>query len=278
MNTSSSLPATLLPLPEYLLSGSIDALRDDLTRDQLQHAVQDRLHKYPATTRGVNDPPIAGQSHGLVSFMLFKEPRVTKTGKKVWGYFKLRGNHPTEADAVAAGTKYIKEVDSKTVNRIAELGQWKPLCEDGVFVRDPVDVTEENQRNLRDQAVKEAEEEQRKIQRELREAEEALRNNPDPYDDRESLLYYSMRRVTEMRLTDDIEMKERALEQVEIAREKCRRELKSLEGRHPSFKDEWIETYNKQRRKVNLPDFRPAADKFVSYEEYRPENDDDEKH
>ncbi len=278
--TPSSLPQHILPTPEYLLSGVFDAQGDPLTKEQTNSALKHRVVSYPVRVKRINDDPPSDQSKGIITFMLFKEPRVTPSGNPVLGFFKLRGNYSNDSDCTARATQIVKEIDSKCVNRIAPVGKWLPICEDDLFVMDKLDVREnEEEIHLRDQAVKDADAERRRIQREIRDREEECKSG-DIYDNKESLRYYSMRRVTDMRLTEAVETVSKSLARNISVQDECRAELKDLERRFPEYKNEWIETYNVERRKAGLPDFVPREDKFKDYENWTPitmpatENDD----
>jgi hypothetical protein len=271
--TSTKIPDYILPTAEYLLSGVFDPLRDPLTRPELESAIKHRIVKYPATVRTINDDPPTNQQNGLITFMLFKEPKKTASGKPVYGYFKLRGNDSSEKDCTARAVQIVKEVDSKLVNRIASVGKWHVICEDDIFVMDKLDVntnpTEENEaKQLRDETVKEKEAQQRKIQREIREREEECKNGGDIYDNKESITYYTMRRVTDMRLTEAVESVLKVLARHTQTRNECRKELKELEMKFPNFKDEWLDCYNAERAKTRIPPFIPSTDKFKDYDSW----------
>jgi hypothetical protein len=120
----------------------------------------------------------------------------------------------------------------------------------------------EEELHLRDQAVKDKEDERKRIQRELQERTEELKSG-DIYDDPTSLKYYSMRMVTELRLIEELERQQRQIQGVKDNIEKVRNELAELESTHPSYIEDWVECYNIERRKSGIPDFCPSED-FMS--------------
>ena len=270
MSSANSQPIPsgqhILPTPFGLLQSSIDPLRDPLTKEQTEEAMKDKVVRYPQNLKTTDDPALQGQSHGILTFLLLSEPKKTKHGKNVYGYVKLRGNFSDDANATARCGTIIKEIDSKSVNRICQVGQYVPITEDSIFVKDQLDVRmSEEEHHIRDQAVKDREAEARKVAREIREREEELKRSGDVYDDPTSLSYYTMKRVTDLKLMEMIEQKERELVSLRDKIITVRTELKNLDKSHPQYNDEWVEEYNKKRRPVGLPDFRPSSKLFEEY-------------
>lgn len=220
--------------------------------------VEGQLIPYPKIIRTMTDPPVMNQSVGNISFMLFNEPKKTKSGKPIYGFCKLRGNWNGEQQATFEASKIIREVDSKHPIKLAPVGVWVPITEDEDSSKEKIDVRmKEEEIQLRDEAVKEKEAENRRIQREIQERAEELKKG-DIYDDPTSLTYYSMRMVTELRLIEEKERQMRQLASVEDNIRKVQEELARLEAKHPSYKDDWIERYNEERRKSGIPDFCPS--------------------
>ena len=206
------------------------------------------------------DPPIQGQHLGLLSFMIFKEPRNLRNGMPVYGFVKLRGNWSDYSQAKFEASKIIREVDSKYVIRITQMGAWVPITEEDAFVKEKLDVKmRKGEISLRDEAVKENEAECRRIQREIREREEDVKAG-DIYDDPTSLRFYSMRRVTELRLMDTRVNLIRQLNSYKMILRKVQKETKRLERDHPEYIDQWIDCYNKERRKAGIPDYVPSEE------------------
>ncbi len=222
---------------------------------------------YPKVVRKMDDPPIANQMYGNLSFMFFDDPKTLSTGKKVYGFCKVRGVWPTETAATDDSKRIIREVDSRFQIRIAPVGAWVPLTNENAFCRDLLDVPtkEEDMNQLRSEAVKQKEGDQRRIMKELKEREEEVREE-DIYDDPTSLKYYSMKRVTEMRLTEACDINRKKYEKTEHNQTKVRIELKRLEQDNPQYADQWIECYNKEREKSGIFEYVPGENEFEEYE------------
>src|SRR5437868_13530656 len=71
----------------------LDPYHPSLTGDTGRSASQAKVSTFPEVVRSQRDQPIPQQSMGLVSFMLFKEPKKLQTGTNAYGFFKIRGNY-----------------------------------------------------------------------------------------------------------------------------------------------------------------------------------------
>lgn len=248
--TSSSQQQTPWYDPKY------PRLSDDLTG---KAAVEGQIVVYPNVVRSNTDPPIAGQRICNMSFMVLQKPMMNpKSGKMVYGFVKNRGNWSDVDLAKAEASKLIRKVDSKFKIFAAQAGAWVPFSEDPIFsTGEDIDVkTSENEIALRDAAMREKEAEQERIMRELRENED-LAKKGDIYDDPESLKYYSMKRVTVLRLMEERDKYLKHLEYVRESLDRTINELQGLEASHPDFRHEWGGCYNAERRRSGLPDYIP---------------------
>jgi len=237
-------------------------------------AVEGQLVSYPKVVRRTQDPPITNQEIGCVSFMLYQEPRKLSNGKPVYGFVNLRGNWPNTSVATIEARKLIKEVDSRYQIKLAPVGAWVPITDENAFVKELEDVKmNEEEIHLRDSAAKEKREEQRRIEREIREREEDLKSG-DIYDDPSSLAYYTMKRVTENKLNEAVKAQKRTLENTKLNLKKVRTELKLLEKNNTDHLENWIDCYNMERRKAGIPDYIPSEEEFTAYQNFTPSTDD----
>jgi len=232
-------------------------------------AVNGQVVNYPAVARTRVDAPIMNQAISLVSFMLFKEPKKLRNGKLVYGYLKNRGNYPDEDSAINASHKIIREQDSKFKILLAPVGHFLPITEEDGFCKETIDVrTSDEEKHLQDLAMKEKMKEADRIKREIKEREDELKNDGDIYDDPTSLTYYSMRRVTEMKLCEEMARLKNQMDSVTSTHISVLKELKRLERDNPSYNGEWVDRYNEERRKSGIPDYIPAEAELRAYESY----------
>lgn len=231
-----------------------------------QASIEGQVVEYPQVVRNMTDPPIIGQGFGNLSFMLFEQPRMFR-GKPIYGYVKMRGNHLDDKAARYDAYRIVREIDSKFQIRIAKVGVWVPITENDSVVQDMFDVREnDEQKLLRDEAVKEKEAESRRIARELRDAEEKLKEGGDIYDNPESLDFYTMKRVTEMRLAEAVDIAQRKVDDLTVTLAKTHILLRRLETMNPQHVEGWVDNYNRERSKTSLPDFVPGEDQFSRYD------------
>lgn len=230
-----------------------------------QAAVNGQTTQYPMVVRDMRDPSIHGQNFGNLSFMLFDTPK-TINSKPVYGFIKLRGNFDTQQTAYKDGCRIVREVDSKYMIRTAPVGVWVPITEADECVNEKYDVREDDKQILlRDEAVKEKEKEHAKIAKELREAEDRLKNGGDIYDDCESIKFYTMKRVTEMTLMETRKAQLQKIDEMEKKIAEQRIILKRLEAKYPNYSDEWVDTYNEERKKTGITTFIPGERQFDEY-------------
>jgi hypothetical protein len=253
-----------------------DQFHPPLNKEQLESSKQDNLVPFPPTRviRSDTDPPLTDQAVGLVSFVIFKEPRTTVNNQKCFGLFKLRGNYQNEKDADARASLLIREVDSANRVFVTPVGKWVPLTSDLNFSKDFLDVKiNEDEIQLRDQAAKEKQSESRKIVTDLNDRIEKLtRPDDDIYSDKTTLRYYAMKRVSEMKIFEEVNNYVKKLESMRETLTQVRTELKALETNYPDHPGKWIELWNEERAKTGIPKFVQKPDCFKDYEEWIAQN------
>lgn len=256
-----------LELPEYFKPE-----HPSLTDEELKAAIEQQVFTYPQVVRQMIDPPISSQRYGSLSFMLFDTPRIFRN-KPIYGYVKLRGNYESEVVARKDAFRIVRDIDSKFQVRIAEVGTWVPITENDCVVKELYDVQEsEKETHLRDEIAKQKEAETRRIANEIRDAEERLTKGKDIYDDCESIDFYTMKRVTEMKLHETYQTQIMKLKELESKIGEQRIILKTLERNHPTYTNEWIGVYNDERKKTSLPNFIPGETQFDEFESLTLEN------
>jgi len=231
---------------------------------------------YPKVVRDMVDPAIPGQAYGNLSFMLFEEPRVLRSGYRVFGFAKLRGNHSSDTWAKKDSNRIVLEVDSRYPVLTCPVGCWLPITEDPRFCEELVDAASEDSSkdvegtpidSMRSEAVKKKARERQIRQKEIRDRMEDAKEGGDIDDDPESLRYYSMHRVTEWKLTERRDIQEKLLKKAKDKLLEIRRELKEIEAEHPEYADDWLGCYNDERAKAGIAPHIPGEDDFKEYKE-----------
>jgi len=226
------------------------------------------FQEYPHVVRSMEDPAVDCQKYGMLSFMLFKEPRMFASGKRVYGYVKLRGNYGSKEACFVEASKIVREVDSKFQISFAPVGYWVPITDEDAFVKEKVDVrTSDDETHLRDAAVKEKEAEERRKVKEIKERQKELEEDGDIYDHPESLKYYSMKMVTEIRLMETREAYQKNLDSIQDNLTKTQKELYKLKIANPHYVEQWIDCYNEERHKAGLPNYVPSDEQMKEHDD-----------
>lgn len=250
----------VVPTPNHLpLEGAV-----------AEAAVSNLMVEYPRVVRSVRDYPIPNQSNGLLSFMLFKEPKILKSGKPIYGFIKLRGNWADSDQCKAKASEIVRQQDSAHQIKIAEVGAWVPITEDTNFVKENVEVKTNmtEQDRLREIAAKENRDKQEQVAREIREREQEVKNGHDYNEDPDSIDYYTMKRVVWLRLQENIDMLRNQITSLEGKLNDTRVLLGELDEQHPTYIEDWIENYNKERRKAGIPDYIPSTREEEAYKKF----------
>ena len=226
---------------------------------------------YPKIVRDMIDPAIPGQAYANVSFMLFKEKRILRSGQPVFGFVKVRGTHSSDVWAKKDANRIVLDIDSKFPVRTLPVGYWLPITDDTNFCKEIIDAAPEESSgqeidSMRSAAIKKKDEERRRRQREIADRMEDLKSG-DIDDDTGTLRYYSMHRVTEWRLTERRDIQEKLLKKAKDKLVEIRRELKEIEVKHPEYVGAWMDCYNDERAKAGIAPHNPGEDDFKEYEE-----------
>lgn len=250
---------------------TVDPTYPPLTGKEAIAAVQNQILEYPQIVRSKTDEPISEQHFGLISFVLLKQEAQTKDGKKIYGFFKLRGNWASPEQAQSKGARIVREQDSKHKIRVANVGHWLPLCEDNSLVKQNIGVNLEDtdEEEIRRKAEVQTENKKRQVMREMKEREEEIKNAKDLNEDEESLDHYTMKRVVWMRMRENMQQLRTQTESLDEKYEEVREILRKLDDAHPNYEDEWIENYNKERRKSGIPDHVPSKREEEVYNKTR---------
>jgi len=216
---------------------------------------------YPKIVRSQTDIPLAQQAYGLASWMLFAEPKKLQSGKPVYGFIKLRGNYADIDLCKNRAADIIRVQDSKNKINVLPVGCWLPITDDDGVTKEIVNIQTDNDplTPMREAAAKETEKEQQRIMREVRERTEEVKNSKDYNDDTEHIDYYTMKRVTWMRLIEERQILEMKIKSINEKARDTRKLLFGMEKRHPEYETSWIDHYNVERRKTKIPDHVPSS-------------------
>lgn len=222
----------------------------DLTIEEMKFAKKEMIDQFPKVARHKFDPKLVGQEFTNLSFMLLKEPI-----NGVYGFVKPRGSWPDADVATSEAERIIKKIDSVFKVHIAPTGHWSPITNNEQFTLDQLDVkTQEQDKALRDRAAKQAAEENESMRRELRENKERLEQDEDDDIDMnpDSLDYYTKKRVTARELNSYIIQGKEKLKDMKKKLRKVEKDYIDIHKKHPEFKEQWLDNYNRARKRAGL--------------------------
>jgi hypothetical protein len=222
---------------------------------------------YTKIVRSQTDIPLAQQTCGLISWMLFAEPKKLKSGKPVYGFLKLRGNYADADLCKNRAADIIRVQDSRNKINILPVGSWLPITDDDGVTRESIHVNtdEDPLTPMREAAAKDGEKEQARIMREVRERTEEVKNAKDYNDDPEHIDYFTMKRITWLRLLERQQILQKEVESIGEKLKDTRKLLYNLEQKHPDYVTGWIDHYNVERRKTRIPDYIPSDSEDKEY-------------
>ena len=223
-----------------------------LTNDELIAAKADLVRDYPKISRHKVDPStpdLAMQKIANVSYMLLKEPI-----DGVYGFMKVRGTWPDVETATKDDERIIKTVDSVFPIHQAWVGHWVPITNNPRYSQDQMDVKmKEQDAALRDRAAKENNAKNEQMRRELEERKEQLEDTTRDLDnDPLSLDYYTKKKVSERELKTYIVQGNEKLKKLKKSLKKIQDDIEKINVSRPTYRDQWLDHYNKARVKAGL--------------------------
>lgn len=196
-----------------------DKFRDDLTRDELIAAFEEKV-KYPSSIKDHVDPEnfYHPQSNSILVFNMLEKPMKVDGEDETFvvGYVKSRGSYESKEASESVIADIIRKIDSENTNLITEVGKWTPIFmgeksiggsmmdrEQVTYVLDDEGDTEDLN-SLHSQMTEETSQRNRKIVDDINERKKKLEEESLQEENKDSLNYYIRRRVVEMSLKDAI--------------------------------------------------------------------------
>lgn len=222
-----------------------------LSKEETKIAAEDLIRRYKKVYRYRNDPKIEGQEISGLSFMLLKEPI-----DGIHGFVKVRGTWPGPETATKKCEEIIENVDSIYPVHLANVGYWHPITNDPKYTQEKIEVkTEEQLKATQDRAAKHEQVKKEQYERHVSERKEQLKiaSQAGDDDDKNSLNYYTKKRVAIRELTGYIDNGKEKLARLKKKLRKLKDEVVTLNKANPKYMDQWLANYNDARTKAGLP-------------------------
>lgn len=240
-----------------------------LTNSETQHAMEDLnnrsfVEKFPKVDKTYADPAIAMQLYGLISFTPAKGATPNENG--VYGFAKLRGNYGTDIEANQRAEYLIRNYDSYHQIYHTYVGRPFPITVSSKYSAETseVDIRKETSKSI-SQNVRDKKDEEEKAMREIKEREEKLLEESrtdeiDPYDE------YITLRVKLAQLSWTYLEHQKKMAEVKEIIIKTKKDVKTLDEKHPTFIDSYFEKYMKARKDAGLEESKMDLEaNFVKY-------------
>lgn len=232
------------------------------------------VDKFPRVDRVYADPPLAMQNIGLISFTPAKGAQPNDKG--VYGFAKLRGNFSTQMEADQRAEFLIRNADSYHQIYHTYVGRPFPITFSSQYSAETkeVDIRKETtqaisttikqQKDSEQKQVREMKEREQELLAESKRArEDDLKSEPEPADPYDNYITLNVKKA---QLSWTFLEHLRKLHEVRSIILKTREEIKTLDEKHPEFKDNYFEKYMTARKNAGLDEkVRETQDNFMRY-------------
>lgn len=203
----------------------------------------------PRLNKRYIDPPIQGQTFGLVSFIPAKGAKPNEKG--FYGYVKFRGNYDNIHDCSNRIDHIIRNVDSTNHIHICRVGMPVPLVTEGYAEEvDQIEIKQQVEKdistNVRNRAM-----EDKKEMEDIEDRAEALKRDVIEPDPEES---YNAKRTKLAVLRWTLKEHLKKIDEIKELRDKCVRELVRESADNPEWEKNHLDRYMAARKKANIPE------------------------
>lgn len=249
--------------------GSFDEHAEPLSVEEIEHAVEelsitDYVKKFREVERRFVDPPLELQRIGLISFVPARGAKPNEKG--IYGFAKLRGNFQTEREARERANHLIRYVDSYHRIYHTYVGRPFPLTQSSDFTKevDKVDLQRETTQAMSDE-VKRQRDKEAKEMKEMEERErELLEDTSRTEEEVDPLDKYTELCVKKAQLVWTYAETQKKMDQMKENIIKARQEIKELDVKNPSLRENYFNKYMEARKKAGLST-EQHADNFIKY-------------
>jgi len=209
--------------------------------------------KFPRERKFRVDPPISGQSVGIISFM--PAPGSLPDRQGCYGVVKLRGNFANAEDAERYGSMLMRKYDSYADYDLVRVGQEFPLMIDNSVYTE--ETREINIKAIVDDVslsyIKKKKEEDRRQREEVEERHRKLVSKDTEEEKAESsndLEFYTTLRTKRAHCLWVIDESNRKRQEAEEALLKINNEIADLDQQFPTYSKDFIAQYDRALQSV----------------------------
>jgi hypothetical protein len=252
--------------PECIKSIPVDALRDNLTAEQLDSAqslknINFLRLEFPRTRKVRVDPELNHQRFALISFV--PSSGATPDSDGCFGVSKIRGVFSTIEEADEWANNLIRNYDSYAEIDFVPVGKEFPVMADNmVYVRETkeVDVRKILDKTTKEYLDKKREQEKQQID-EIKKRQKELQELPQE-EDKNSLDYYiklRVKRATSLMRKDEAR---NVMNQCNHVIDGTGVELNEVEENHPEYAKQYLEQYETALKETGI---KPQDNPLIKY-------------
>ena len=270
--------------PQCILGLGANVKRNDLTNKEMRLASKE-LIRFRRERKFRVDPPIPGQSFAIISFI--PSPTAVPDSEGCFGVFKVRGSFGSQLEAEQYAQVLLRKTDSLSTYDIIYVGHDAPLMADPtVYTKETTEVdlqanmdmitkgfmkTKKNEEKREKQLV---EERHHKLLGKKDKPEEVLEEDTETDLERYTRLR-TKRAYAQMRMDESM----KHFKDAEKALEDANKEIAVEDEKHPNYKTEFLDKYDKALDKI---DADKKQNPYLPYmkrdvESYRSEQQEEKK-
>lgn len=256
MNIVSSL-STPRELVERRSELTIDPHEPELTREELKHAIKDKLDSVPPSLyrkveRRYADPVLPAQKFALVSFV--PSPGATPDNDGIYGMMKVRGSFATADEAHSYAETLVRTVDSNHTILTTFVGRPFPILEKNAkkFGAELVELrVQEKCEDIMKKDDKQKKEDEVRVRQEMERRQEAIMKPTAP-ETEDPLEKYVHLRVKRAQLAVAMEEWGTKLKEVRKLAWDTHKEILDQDSEDPELVKEYTQHYIAAREQCGL--------------------------
>jgi len=249
---------------ERLTQKILELSEDDLSKLYKELNIRGGLEKIDRRERYINDPPLPQQNFCLHSFVPSKGSKPDKDG--VYGWLKCRGTFNTQMEMDQRAEQIIRNVDSFHHIFHGKVGVPFPFSLDPKYVEDTVEI------DIRNKARKDASEDMKRIKnedkrvvKELKEAEQRLMEDVSEDKEEDPLDDYITKRVKRATLIFTLIETRAKMDKMIKTLRSSEDYVNNLDKEIPQLKKDCMKKYTEARERSGIKTDTESKDNMVYY-------------
>jgi hypothetical protein len=235
-----------------------------LTDEEVEAALNDLVKVYPRVDKLWIDPPIADQK--LFTFSFVPSSKAVPDEKGMFGVFKIRGVHPSDADANSRAETLVRNVDSYHPIYHGMVGRAHPLVPDpDKFTRESkeVDIRAHVGSLINDSVKAAREREQKELEEGNKRQKDYLTGESEEKSNNREIDEYTELQVKRANLIFAILDLYNNIRKFKKSIRETITKIDELDKKHPHYKDQYMSRYRKACDDAGIPELDNTIIKYM---------------